>query len=446
MPRALVVSVWLAVALGPLNSSMIAVALVSIQRDFDVSLTELTILISSFYVGSVVAYATMGRLADLAGARRVFCAGLVIVGVVGVLAPWAPSLGWLAGCRVALALGTSAAFPAGLALIRRAADPAGPPPSSALGGVMIAAAVTTAFGPVLGGILVEVFDWEAIFLVNVPCVAVCLLLALRAVPRDDVVGSPAEILRGIDWSGIALFAAGVTALLLFILEVPDGIQWPLAVAALAAGVLLVARERRARTPFIDMAVVGDRGLAAVFAQYAAVNLVFYATFYAVPQWLEQVGGYGPGEVGLIMLSLAGMGVVVTPIGSRVTARRGPRPILAVGGVTLLAGTLLLLLLDEQTPLVLLFLALVVLGIPNGCNNIGLQAMLYDRSSKGHQGGAAGFFMTSRYTAAIVSTAVMGAVLGDQATTEGLHRLALIAAPVAALVLVAGLWRPAPARA
>jgi MFS family permease len=272
-------------------------------------------------------------------------------------------------------------------------------------------------------------------------VAACLLLALRSVPADDVVGSAAEIVRGIDWSGIALFAASVTALLVFILGVPDGIPWPLAAATLTTGGLLVMRERRARTPFIDMAVVGDRGLAAVFTQYAAVNLVFYATFYAVPQWLEQVGGYGPGEVGLIMLSLAGMGVLVTPIGSRVTARRGPRPILAVGGVTLLAGTLLLLTLDGQTPLVWLFLALVVLGIPNGCNNIGLQALLYDRSTDRHQGAAAGFFQTSRYTAAIVSTAVMGGVLGEQATTEGLHDLALIAAPIAVLVLVAGLRVP-----
>src|SRR3954447_18056300 len=95
VPRRVVASVWLAVALGPLNSSMIAVALVSIQRDFGVSLAAVTALISSIYVGSVVAYSTMGRLVDLVGPRRVFCAGLTIVAVVGVLAPLAPSLGAL---------------------------------------------------------------------------------------------------------------------------------------------------------------------------------------------------------------------------------------------------------------------------------------------------------------------------------------------------------------
>jgi MFS family permease len=443
VPRTLVVSVWLAVALGPLNSSMIAVALVSLQRDFGVSLAAVTPLISSFYVGSVVAYAMMGRLADLVGPRRVFCVGLAIVGLVGLVAPLAPSLGWLTAARVALALGTAAAFPAGLALIRRAADPSGPPPSGALGGVMISAAVTTALGPALGGILVQMLGWQAIFLVNVPCVAVGLALALRGIAADDVAGVPAALLRRIDWAGITCFAVALTALLLFIVRLGDSTLWEALIVALCAGALLVVRERRASTPFIDMAVIGDGPLAAVFAQYAAVNVVFYATFFAVPQWLEQVRGYGPGEVGLVMLSLAGMGVLVTPVASRVTSRRGPRPILLLGGCTLLAGTSLLLVLDSQSSLAVLLAVLVVLGIPNGCNNIGLQALLYERSTDRHQGAAAGFFMTSRYTAAVLSTAVMGAVLGHQATTEGLHTLALLAAPVALAVLLAGVrTRPA----
>jgi MFS family permease len=378
----------------------------------------------------------MGRLADVVGARGVFCAGLAIIAVVGLLAPLAPSLAWLVAARVALAVGTAAAFPAGLALIRRASDPSGPAPSGALGGVMISAAVTTAFGPVLGGILVQVFDWEAIFLVNVPCVAVALALAINGIPADDVAGSSAAIIRGIDWAGIAIFATALTALLVFILALGERAVWVLLGVALCAGALLVARERRASTPFIDMAVVADRPLAAVFAHYAGVNIVFYATFFAVPQWLEQVRGYAPGEVGLIMLSLAGMGVLVTPVASRVTARRGPRPVLLAGGITLVAGTSLLLALGERSSLAVTLAVLVVLGIPNGCNNIGLQALLYERSTDRHQGAAAGFFQTSRYTAAVLSTALMGAVLGQQATTEGLHDLALIAAPIAVLVLLA----------
>ena len=117
-PRRLVGAVIVGTLLNPLNSSMIAVALVPLQSDFRVSVALASWLISGFYLAAAVAQPLMGRLADQFGARRVFGTGLLLVGMASALAPLSPTFGWLVAFRVLQACGTSAAYPAGLAMIR----------------------------------------------------------------------------------------------------------------------------------------------------------------------------------------------------------------------------------------------------------------------------------------------------------------------------------------
>src|SRR5438067_4832320 len=180
--------------LNPLNSSMIAVALVPLQSDFKVSVAVASWLISGFYLAAAVAQPLMGRLADQFGARRVFGAGLLLVGMASALAPLSPAFGWLVAFRVLQACGTSAAYPAGLAMIRaRSGDPRGKAPAAALGAMAIAASVSAALGPPLGGFLVGLAGWPAIFLVNVPVTAVGLVLARRWLPADT---APGLVTRG----------------------------------------------------------------------------------------------------------------------------------------------------------------------------------------------------------------------------------------------------------
>ena len=131
-PWRLVGGVVTGTMLNPLNSSMTAVALLGLSMDFRVSIGTATWLISGFYLGGAVRMPLMGRLADLVGPRRVFSLGLALVGLTGVVAPLAPSAGWLLAPRVVQAFGTAAAYPAGLAIIR-ARDQRGRAPAAALG-------------------------------------------------------------------------------------------------------------------------------------------------------------------------------------------------------------------------------------------------------------------------------------------------------------------------
>jgi len=188
VPPKVIAPLALGTLLNPLNSSMIAVALISLDREFRVGVGSATWLISGFYLAACVSQPLMGRIADQYGPRRVFLAGLVIAGVAGVAAIAAPGFWWLVGCRVLQAIGTSAAFPAGLALIRRIAGQA--PPAGTLATLGITASASAALGPVLGGLLVAVAGWRGVFAVNIPLSVIGFAMALWWLPRDQLRRNP----------------------------------------------------------------------------------------------------------------------------------------------------------------------------------------------------------------------------------------------------------------
>jgi MFS family permease len=391
MPRRIVAGLAVGNLLNPLNSSMIAVALVSLSGDFGVTLGTVTWVVSAFYLGGMVGMPLMGQLTDRLGARRVLAAGLVLVAVTSALAPLTRVLAVLVGLRVLQAVGTSAPYPAALAIFR-GRNPGGRAPASALGAISITNSVSSALGPVLGGALVAIAGWQAIFAANVPLVALALVLAFVWLPK----GQPARQSMG--------------------RKVP---VWSL---------------------------VRSQALVVVYAQFAAVNVVFYAVFYGLPLWLEQTRHYAPDLTGLILLPVAGIGVLATPIAARLINRAGPRRSLIIGSVVLLLGSLLLLRFDTATALPELLVVGAVLGVPNGFNNLGLQAALYEAAAADQIGAAAGLLQTFRYAGAIASTAIIGAVFGSEASSDSLHVLAVVMAVTSTGLVLASIFAYRPSSA
>lgn len=451
VPGRVLAAILLGTSLNPINSSMIAVALVRVGADFDVGLVSLSWLVSSFYLVTAVGQSVLGRLADQLGPRRVQCAGFALIAVAGVLGPLAPSFGWLVAARLLLGLGTSAGFPAGLALLRTASGGSAPPPRT-LAAITIAGSSSAALGPAIGGGLVALAGWQAIFLVNVAVGAVALPLSLRWLPRDPQhVGGLdlARVRRIVDLPGIAAFATMLASVLALLLSLAGhaAAQWWLAPVALLAAGALVLNDRRRADPFLDVEMLaGNRALLGVCVQYLLVNVVAFGVYFALPLWLEAARGHSSGVAGLLVIPLAGVAVVATPLAARLVARRGERPALLIGACAMVAGTLLLSTLTESTPLWAYLPIALVLGVPIGFNNLGLQFALYRVSEPARTGAAAGVFQTCRFVGAVFATCFLGIVFADGVDTAGLHEMALLLASVSAVVLTASLLRRrAPAR-
>ncbi|WP_152360660.1 MFS transporter [Microlunatus speluncae] len=443
VPPRLVATLAFGTTLNPLNSSMIAVALVSLQGEFQVSIADVTWLVSGFYVAAAVGQPLMGRLIDQFGPRRLFLFGLALVLATSAVMPFAPGLWWLVALRVVQAFGTSTAYPAAMTLIRSAA-PAGGTPAGALGAISMANSSCAALGPVLGGFLVALAGWPAVFVVNVPLTVIGLILAWRVLPRTRP--EPAQRHQPIDLLGILLFTATLISLLIFILSFAAGPRWWLLPVIIAAGAGLVLWERRVAAPFLDIrGLIANRPLTSVLAQQGAINLTFYSMFFSLPLWLESVRGFGSDAAGLMILPVAGLGIATVPLAARMIRRVGSRPALLLGSCVLLGATLLIQLLGDASPIALIILLTLAFGIPNGFNNLGLQTSLYDAAPPDRTASAAGLFQTFRYLGAILATAMIGLIFERDLSSSGLHHLGWLMTGGAVVVLLLALLIRRPVR-
>ena len=443
----LVAAVATGTILNPINSSMIAVALVPIAAAFGVDTSASTWLISGFFLAAAIAMPLMGRFADLFGPRRTFLSGLVVVGVSAAVGTVAPSFGVLILCRVAMAFGTSTAYPSGLAIFRNR-DPHGDAPAVALAVLGIVSSVMAAAGPVIGGILTGTVGWQGIFALNVPLVLVGLVIALRWLPPDPPASVPvdlrsragvARLAEAIDVPGILFFAVMIIGVLAFLVALPTEVDPPLIGVAVAGVVFLVAQELRATSPFVDLRMLAKRPtLIWLYAQFAGVNLVFYGVFFGLPIWLQDVRGFSAAQAGMLLIPLAGIGILASPVAARIVSRRGPSPAIIIGSVALLVGSIPLLAFGDTTPVVVILLVGAVLGLPTAFNNLGLQAALYEATPASLMGTASGQFQTFRYTGAIASSALIAVVYAGQPTSGGFDQLAMIVVVVSAALVVASI--------
>lgn len=171
--------------LNPINSTMIATALVAIGQDFHVGAADTAWLISAMYLASAVGQPSMGRFADRVGPRRVFVAGALAVCAAGLIGALAPTFTVLIVSRVVLGIGTAAAYPAAMAMLRAESQRVGrPTPRRVLGRLSLAALGSAAVGPTLGGLLAATAGWRAVFAVNLPLALLALAGALAWLPAD----------------------------------------------------------------------------------------------------------------------------------------------------------------------------------------------------------------------------------------------------------------------
>lgn len=445
MPRRVVLAIVLGTLLNPLNSSMIAVALVELHRDFKVDLGTSTWLISGFYIAGAIGQPLMGRLADLLGPRRVFLTGVAVAGLVALAAPLSPNFGTLIAARVVQAFATSTAYPSGLGMIRAAAG-GGRIPAQALAMMSVAASVSAALGPTIGGFVLSIGGWQGIFLVNVPITALGVVLGLRWLPAPPPSDAAGAGLAGLDVPGVLLFAATLTALLGGLLSLGSPVAWLLLASVPVIAAALAWRELRTASPFFDLRLLAANPvLIGVFAQFAATTFVFYTLFFGLPIWMEEIRGFDARTAGLLILPVTGLGVIATPIAAELISRRGTRVSLVIGSAVLAAGTALLFTFGPTTPVLGLVAAAFVLGLPNGFNNMGLQAALYAAAPPERTSWAGGQFQTFRYVGAIFSATLLAAVFRQRASTEGLHAMAvlLVAVSIALVIASVGLRRERP---
>ncbi|MBS1672508.1 MAG: MFS transporter [Actinobacteria bacterium] len=423
--------------LNPINTAIIAVALTPIGVALGAPASETVWLVSSLYLATAIGQPLVGRLVDVFGVRSLFLLGAVLVAAAGAIGLFAPenrdSIWWLVAARVILGLGTCAGYPAAMHMIRAEGDRTG---LASPAGILTLLSVTTqtiaVIAPALGGLLIGAWGWRATFAVNIPLGVASLLLGALFFPRRTGLEPAPEHRPRIDGIGILLFAIGMLALLVFLQNISPALLWLLAVA-LFAGVAFVWWERRIPDPFIDVRVLsGNVPLLLSYVRSLLTATISYTFVYGFTQWLEDGRGLTPTVAGLVLLPVFAAGVAVA-----LAFGRRPEVVwkLLVGSTAQLIAGLLVLFMTGSSPIWFLVLAMLVLGIPQGLNNLAIQNALYYQAEPARIASSAGLLRTFFYLGAIISAVIYGNVYGARATTAGLHTLGWVVVGIAVLFLL-----------
>jgi EmrB/QacA subfamily drug resistance transporter len=446
--RRLMISVGLGILLNPLNSSMVSVAIPRLQHVYQLDFTVVSWIIFSFYIASAIAQPVMGKASDLFGRKKIFLTGLVVAFVASLLAPLSPSFGWLIVFRIVQSIGTSMMVAVGMAIVRIHIQEN---QATALSVLSVFLSGAAAIGPFVGGMLIHWWDWSAIFFVNIPFVAASFLFASITIPKDESTTSTGrnrplrKWLELIDASGILLFTLGLVALLMGLLSVKSSGQVSLTsvVIGLIGLALLgafIRHELQTASPFIPLRTFANYpAMTWINVEFMLVNVLFYSVFFGLPSYLQIVRHVSELHTGILMLSLGLCSLIASPLAGRWVDKSGPRPALLVSAILMTLGSVWIVTLNQASSVISVCLALAAFGVSNGLNNVGMQAALFQSAPKEIIGVASGLFNTSRYLGTILSSLLIGIVMGDKFSFGGFRVLGMILT-VVAMSLVIICWR------
>ena len=439
-----------------LDQYIVVVALPEIGRALGYSAQTLQAVISAYAVTSAGFLLLGGRASDLLGRRRVLVTGLGLYVGGSLAGGLAPTQEILLVARAVQGLGGALVFPATLALVNTTFAE-GRERNRAVAVWGGAGAAGLVIGVLLGGVLTQAFGWESVFFVNVPLVALALLLAFALIPADRA----PETRRRFDLPGALTATLGITFLVFALVQGPN-LGWgsPGVLASAAAGLLSLSAfaliERRGRDPLVPPRMLANRNLVTA----VAIAFLFWATFgsvlYFLTLYFQDVHGYDPLKTGLAFLLPTVVVVAGSALAGRVVTRCGLRPTL-VGALAVGAGGAVALGLGMSADgsYAALIPGLILISIGDGVVFTTIFIAAGTGVADAEQGVASGIASTSTSVGAAVGLAllVMVANAGTDglsgealriATADGLSAAVLvIAGAIAASALVAINLRPEP---
>lgn len=349
------------VALGtlivPLDSA-VNVAFPAMVAAFGLAVPEIQWVVICYVLTYGSLMLAVGRLGDIFGHARVFRFGLAWSTASYLMLTFVPDYGALLASRVLQGVGAALVLGCGPALATALFPETMRARALAAYAATVAAGAT--IGPLLGGVLVEAFGWQAVYWFRAPIALAALLLSahLPAAPRDG----PRE---PFDAPGAVLLVATVATILLAVNRAPAPLSLVLAAAAVACAAGFAWRSRLAPRPIIDLGLFRRPGFAALNLANAMVTFAGFAVMLLVPFYLARIAGLEAGVLGLVLATGPAGGMLGSWLGGRAVMRFGSRAVLVAGAVLNAVGLLAIAPWGVGTAMPLLVAALLVQGIGLG---------------------------------------------------------------------------------
>ncbi|CCK31395.1 transmembrane-transporter [Streptomyces davaonensis JCM 4913] len=416
----------LAVLLVAVDATVLGLATPYISEDLNPSGTQLLWIgdVYSFVIAGLLV--SMGSLGDRIGRKRILLGGATAFGAISVLNAYATTPETMILARALLGVAGATLMPATLALIRNLFhDPR--ERSLAVGIWGATASAGTAVGPIVGGFLLEHFWWGSVFLINLPVMAVLVVVGVKTLPESrNPNPGPWDLLS------VLLSLIGMVGVVYAVKEfAAHGLAWePVAVGLLGAAALygFVRRQLTLPAPLLDMRLFRNRGFSgAVLADLLTIlgmsGLVFFLS-----QYLQLVQGRGPFEAGLAELPAAVGAVAAGLVAGKAARRYSVRAVVSGGLAAVGLSLAALTVLDQSTGYPLLGTALLIVGIGAGFSFTVTADVILSSVPKEQAGSASAVSETAYELGAALGIAVLGSIVtgvyrdftAPRGTPEGAH--------------------------
>ena len=322
-------------AMMMLDSTVVSVALPSIQADLDLSQTELQWVVNAYLLALAAFVAVAGRISDMFNRVQVMLAGVAIFVFFSAMCGLAQSDAWLISARALQGIGAALMIPPTATIVVNTfgVDERG----KAMGIYAGISLIFLSLGPLIGGVLTESLDWRWVFWVNLPLGLTTIAMVLWTKPEGRVEGG-----QRLDRLGLITLVPGLTLLVLGFMEASNwgwGSVKTIGAIGVGAGLLVVFAliERRADSPLVELRLFGVRNFRGdttvlFFAQFALMGLTIFGAIFT-----QDILGFSPIEAGLGLLPVTLPLLVAAPLAGRIYDRAGPRGLVTVGTLAAAIG-------------------------------------------------------------------------------------------------------------
>jgi EmrB/QacA subfamily drug resistance transporter len=410
-----------------LDMTIVNVALPTIQSDLQTSLADLQWVVDAYTLPFAALLLTAGTLGDRYGRKRMFLVGLVGFTLGSALCGFAPNLGWLIAGRILQGAGGAALSPGSLSLLA-AAFPDNRERTQAIGIWAGISGLALAAGPLIGGLLIQISSWPAIFFVNLPIGVLAFVFGWRMLAESR---NPDA--RRVDVPGQALVIAGLAALTYALIEgESQGWASPLILSLfIGAAALLVAFlivEARVREPLLPLQLFKSVTFSAANAGAILLGFALLGTVFFISQYFQSVQGYSAFGSGLRTLPSTVGTFVMAPLAGQLAARFGPYVPITLGALLSSVALLLFTRLDVSTSYASIWWNVGMFGIGIGLVISPLTAAVLSATPPNRAGLGSSMVNTSRQIGSVFGIALLGALVEHQFFSNLLSNLSGLGLP------------------